>query len=214
MVDAQSFPVEIKSFPLLHKKGAYDPEFYYKQSELKDIVEFARLRGVRVVPEFDMPGHTGSWGLGYPVTANCPNLVSNVNNLLLNPALPLTFEIVNAVLTEMAAIFPDQYLHLGGDEINSQCWAEDKSVLAFMKDQGMGEDFNKLWAYYEERAESIYLQLNKTLVCWEELALDNPEFKPSHDALTMVWKNSNSLLPAVQSGYKGLLSAGASTSIL
>jgi hexosaminidase len=208
MVDAQSFPVEIKSFPLLSQKGAYDRRAIYTQNDMKKIVKHAYLRGVRVVPEFDMPGHAAAWGAGYPITTICPSFSDNVNNVPLNPSNNLTFTIIDAVFTEMAGIFFDKYLHLGGDEMCVACWNEDKTVLDFMNTMGFGTDYNKLWAYFEKTVEPLYLKQNKTLACWAELALNNPEFTPMKGAVAFAWVNRDDLLKVVTSGYVGVLSAG------
>ena len=91
----------------------------YTSEDVKNIVSYAMQRGVRVIPEFDVPGHAYSWGAGYPITANCPDWEANINNVPLNPTVPQTFTIVKAFLAEMAALFPDEMFHLGGDEVSA-----------------------------------------------------------------------------------------------
>jgi hexosaminidase len=89
----------------------------YSANDVKSVVQYAMERGIRVVPEFDVPGHAYSWGAYYDITANCPDWNANINNVPLNPTKSQTMEIVQGFLGEMAALFPDDVMHLGGDEV-------------------------------------------------------------------------------------------------
>jgi hexosaminidase len=120
LVDAEAFPVEISTYPDLHKKGAYDKVAVYSNSDLQRIIRYATINGIRVIPEVDMPGHTDSWGKGYPsVLAKCPNYQSISpfrNNLALNPSINLVYDLINGILKDMTPLFKDKYFHLGADE--------------------------------------------------------------------------------------------------
>lgn len=85
--------------------------------QMESVVEYGYRRGVRVMMEFDVPGHAYAWGLGYPITADCPSYTKNINNVALDPSSDLTYNVVNGFLTEMMQLHPGNHVHLGGDEI-------------------------------------------------------------------------------------------------
>ena len=94
-------------------------------------------RGVRVVPEIDVPGHSYAWGIGYPdIVAKCPAYEHNINNIPLNPAKDKTWDVLQGVLLQVASQFPDGMLHVGGDEVVTGCWLEDPTVKAWMQQKG------------------------------------------------------------------------------
>ena len=93
LVDAESFPVNSYKYPHL-SDGAWSRNLVYQQNDLITVVKYANQRGIRVVPEFDTPGHAKSWGTYYPITANCPKLAQNPDNVALNPIINQTYEVV------------------------------------------------------------------------------------------------------------------------
>lgn len=127
LVDSQSFPFHSASNPKLWD-GAYNAQSRYTHSDVTSIVEYARLRGVRVMPEFDMPGHAQSWCIGYPEL--CP---SSTCTTPLDVSRNGTFDLIERLLGECtggtasvagapSALFPEAMLHLGGDEVSTDCW--------------------------------------------------------------------------------------------
>ena len=114
IVDDQSFPYESTTFPLLHENGAYDAETHvYSQRDIADVIEYARLRGIRVVPEFDSPGHTLSWGKGQeellsvcyddegrPLQEQGP----------IDPSKESTFTFLTDFMKEVKDVFPDKFI--------------------------------------------------------------------------------------------------------
>ena len=119
--DDQGFRVESKRFPRLQQLGS-DGHFY-TQDEVRHVIAYARDRGIRVVPEFDMPGHTTSWFVGYPELASAPGPYSierswGIFQPTMNPARQETYKFLDKLLGEMAALFPDSYFHVGGDEVD------------------------------------------------------------------------------------------------
>lgn len=125
IVDDQSFPYESSTFPRLSQAGAYSPRHIYTQRNVRDIIEFARVRGIRVIPEFDSPGHTYSWGLGHPelITVCWVNGTPGVAiynrhgaREVMNPISEFTFDFLKNLFTEVKNVFPSKSIHLGMDE--------------------------------------------------------------------------------------------------
>lgn len=130
IVDAESFPFISPRSPLLHL-GAYTPEAVYSKADVAGIIEYARMRGIRVILEIDMPGHAYSWGHGYPsVVAKCPRYEHNINNIPLNPAVDLGWTVIDGLLRDLLGdLNRDQYFHIGGDEVVYGCWRQDDVLM-------------------------------------------------------------------------------------
>jgi hexosaminidase len=205
-VDAQSFPIQSVTFPFLSKSGAYAPDAIYTHNDIAAVVNYGKERGVRVVVEFDMPGHAASWGKGdASLIAKCPSYSANINNIPLNPTLQHTYDVIRGFLTEMSTLFPDQYIHLGGDEVVFGCWLEDRQIRQWMQNHGITTG-KALQNYFEQRLRPIVSEINRTIVCWEELFEDNVNL--DKNTVVQVWKNHDRLQAVVQAGFRGLISAG------
>jgi len=207
-VDAESFPVVSQSYPNLAQMGAYHPTFaIYSKSTMQQIVDYGYQRGVRVVPEVDVPGHAYSWGYGYPtVRAQCPSsLAANINNYPLDPSQDLTFQILDALFGELTAIFTDNYFHFGGDEVVFNCWLQNPSIAAWMKTMGFvtGQD---VLNYFEIAVQGYAVKYNRTIVTWQEV-FQNGIYQPP-STIVEVWKDHATLQTVLNAGYKGLLAAG------
>jgi len=165
LVDEQSFPIEIPSRPLLAKHGAYSKYERYSVGDMKEIVEYARRRGMRVVPEVDTPGHAASWCKGYPEV--CP---STSCLMPLNLAKPETFELIMDILTDLSNIFPDEYIHLGGDEVlggnRKRCWGNTRSIKEWLDEHHMSEKDGYLWFLHQVLA--IGKSLGKKVIMWDD----------------------------------------------
>ena len=168
--DSQSFPSESRLFPELATQGAYHPSAVYSLDAMRDIVQYARQRGVRVVPEWDMPGH-GRWrGVpGLPV--GCPGTKAGLFGQTLDPTVNSTYTFLAAFLEEMGEIFTDPYLFLGGDEVDPGCFMQQPAMANWMKAHQMnGSQLeNHFWRMFGEKvAPSLP---NKSFVIWEADAL-------------------------------------------
>ena len=204
--DDQGFRVECRSFPKLHELGSDGN--YYTQAEIRQAVEYARERGIRVVPEFDIPGHTTSWLVGYPELASLPGPYSidrelGVRDPAMDPTREEVYAFLDAFVGEMAELFPDEYFHIGGDEVNGKHWAASPRIQAFMREHGM-KDRGDLQAYFNQRMLPIFQKHGKKLLGWDEIL--HPELPK--DIVVQSWRGQKSLAEAARHGYQGILSTG------
>ena len=164
LMDTESFPFNSSALPGL-VEGAFGAGDVYQPEDLREIVAFAKSRGIRVVPEVDMPGHAVSWGAGYPelLTQCNPKFVAP-----LDVTRNETLAAVSALLTEIADIFPDALLHVGGDEVATDCWLDNPDVVAFMKARGLA-DGAALQSWFERQVVAMAGGLGRDAVVWEEV---------------------------------------------
>ena len=204
--DDQGFRVESKRYPRLHQYGSDD--LYYTQAEIRDVVAYARERGVRVVPEFDVPGHASSWLPGYPSLGSRQgpfNLVRERGdaNGVIDPSKESTYRFLDSFIGEMAKLFPDEYFHVGGDEVNPREWNNGSGIRAFMKRQHLA-DARALHAYFNKRLQKILARYGKRMIGWDEIL--QPDLPKS--VVIQSWRGQKSLAQAAREGYRGILSAG------
>ena len=196
--DNQGFHVESKKFPLLQEKGSGG--FYYSQDEVREMVAYARDRGIRVVPEFDMPCHTTSWFLGYPELASGQD---PSHSSAIDPTRDGTYKFLNGFIGEMAALFPDSYFHTGGDECDVKEWETNPRIQEFMRAHSI-KDGAALQALFTARIQKIVAGRKKIMMGWDEvLRPDTPK-----DVVIQSWRGPKSLAEAAQNGNRGVLSSG------
>jgi hexosaminidase len=202
----QGFRVESKKFPKLHEMGS--DGLYYTQDEVRDLIAYARERGIRVVPEFDMPGHATAWFVGYPELASGtgPYQIERkwgVFDPAMDPTREETYKFLDTLIGEMAGLFPDQFFHIGGDEVNGKEWDANPKIHEFMHAHGL-KDNNDLQAYFNERVQKIVAKHGKTMLGWDEIL--RPDLPKS--IVIQSWRGPDSLARAAKQGYRGLLSSG------
>ena len=202
----QGFRVESKKFPKLTEMGS--DGLYYTQDEVRDLLAYARDRGIRVVPEFDMPGHSTAWFVGYPELASGPGPYEierkwGVFDPAMDPTEERTYKFLDGFIGEMARLFPDQYFHIGGDEVNGKQWDANPHIQAFMRVHGLKTN-QDLQAYFNTRVQKIVSKHGKIMVGWDEiLRPDLPK-----DIVVQSWRGQDSLAAAAKQGYRGILSFG------
>jgi hexosaminidase len=204
--DDQGFRVESKLFPKLQQLGS-DGNFY-TQAEVRSVIAYARNLGIRVVPEFDVPGHTTCWFVGYPKLASAPGPFQIERRFgIFEPTLDVSSEQVyrflDSLLGEMAGLFPDPYFHIGGDEVKDREWRENSAIQAFCLKNGIKNSL-ELHAYFNRRVQQILTQHGKKMIGWDEVLAPGL----SNDVVIQSWRGQKSLRDAAQKGYRGILSFG------
>ena len=203
--DDQGFRAESKKFPKLTGMGSEGK--FYTQEEIRDLIAYAHDRGIRVVPEFDTPGHSRSWFVGYPELASNPGpfTVDNENGTqsVTDPTNEETYKFMDKFVEEMGKLFPDEFFHIGGDEVDGKYWDSNSKIQAFKQAHGMKTDAD-LQAYYNQRLEKILAKHHKIMVGWDEIL--HPDLPKN--IVVQSWRGQQSLAEAAQKGYRGLLSYG------
>ncbi|CAH0713088.1 unnamed protein product, partial [Brenthis ino] len=134
IVDDQSFPYQSKIFPELSEHGAFNKLLVYTKDEIKMVVKYAKDRGIRVIPEIDVPGHTTSWGNAHPsILTDCYYGGKIIGKGPMDPTNNGTYILLKHLLEEVQTWFPDKYIHLGGDEVQLDCWESNPKLRLFMK---------------------------------------------------------------------------------
>jgi hexosaminidase len=204
--DNQGFRVESTKFPLLQEKGS--DGLFYTQEEIRAVIAYARDRGIRVVPEFDMPGHTTAWFVGYPDLASGPGPYQierkwGIFDPAMDPSRESTYTFLDSFIGEMAGLFPDAYFHVGGDECNGKEWDANPRIQQFMKDHGLKNNA-ALQASFSTRVQKIVAAHDKIMVGWDEvLQPDTPK-----DVVIQSWRGPEFVGQAVKGGNRAMLSAG------
>lgn len=203
----QGFRVESRKFPKLQQFGS-DGQFY-TQEQIRDVVSYAADRGIRVVPEFDMPGHTGSWFVGMPELGSGPGPYAvdrrwGVFAPTLDVTKPATYAFLDAFIGEMGPLFPDRYWHIGGDEVdpNTTEWKTAPQIQAFMKANGM-KTTHELQTYFNKKLIPLLAKHGKDVIGWDEIL--QPDLPTQ--AVIQSWRGSNYLVDAARQGRRAILSA-------
>ncbi|KAJ2708208.1 Glucosamine-6-phosphate isomerase (Glucosamine-6-phosphate deaminase) (GNPDA) (GlcN6P deaminase) [Coemansia sp. IMI 203386] len=215
IVDAQSWPVESITHPDLAKNGAYSPSMMYSYSDVKGLIKYARDRGIRIIPEFDIPGHTYIVGNTFPDIMSCLNKQPNWDHFAaeppsgqLNIAKPKATDFAIEIINEYSKLFTDKVFHLGGDEVNRNCWSEDPDVIKYLSDHP-GEDVESLLAAFYTKVHDAVHGLNRTAMSWEE-TLFHSTYVPPKDTIIQTWIDENSIPSTVAKGYRSVASPASS----
>ena len=196
--DDAGFHIESRRFPALPQKASGG--FYYTQEEVKEIIAYARDRGIRVMPEFDMPCHTASWFHAYPElgSGQVPGQSSAID-----PTREATYTFLGGFIEEMAGLFPDAYFHTGGDECDFHEWESNPRIHEYMQVHGI-KDGTALQAQFTAKIQEIVARNRKIMMGWDEvLQPDTPK-----NVVIQSWRGLKSLSDAARNGNRGVLSSG------
>ena len=214
IVDSISFPYQSTTFPELSRAGAYSPSHVYTTDDIKTIVEYARNRGIRVIPEFDTPGHVreGYTALQPPILTTCYGsdgkpLSGIAGTGPLNPTLNETYDFLTKFYKELQGVFPDQFVHVGGDEVPSACWASNPQIQSYMKSQGL-KSFADLETLFEQRLLDMLHSKGASYAIWQEIFDNGAKILP--DTVIDVWKGAtwqDEMTKVTAAGFQTVLSA-------
>ncbi len=206
LVDDQGFRIESKTYPKLHELAS--DGFYYTREQVREIIAYADDRGIRVVPEFDVPAHATSWLVAYPELGSAPGPYRiertwGIHDPVMDPANEQVYKFLDKFLGEMAALFADAYLHIGGDENNGKHWSANPRIQEFMKKHNI-PDNHALQSYFNRRILKILTRHGKKMIGWDEI------FHPDlpKDAVIHSWRGQEALVQAAQQGHPAILSNG------
>ena len=203
--DDQGFRAESKVFPKLTGMGSEG--MFYTQAEIHELIQYAHDRGIRVIPEFDTPGHSRSWFVGYPELASGdgPFTVETEAgpSSVTDPTREETYKFMDKFVEEMGKLFPDAYFHIGGDEVDGKFWDGNPKIQAFKQAHGMKTN-QDLQAYYNQRLQKILAKHHKIMIGWDEIL--HPDLPKT--IVVQSWRGQESLAAAAKQGYSGLLSYG------
>lgn len=202
----QGFRVESKVFPRL-QQTASDGQ-YYTQQDIRSIIRYAAQRGIRVVPEFVVPAHTTAILTAYPELASVKRPYTlqryfGVFDPVLDPTNDAVYRFLDKLFTEMAALFPDAYFHIGGDENTGKDWQNTPHIKAFMQAHGMTH-YMDLQTWFNARIEPILRRNGKTMIGWDEV------FQPGipRSVVIQSWRGNADYYRSLKEGYRAILSYG------
>jgi len=206
LTEDQGFRVETKKFPELHLQGS--DGLFYTQAEIRDIIRYAADRGIRVMPEFDMPGHATAWLVSHPEIGSAPGPYTierrpGIFDPTMDPTNEKTYKLLEPFFAEMAALFPDAYMHIGGDENEGKQWDANPKIQAFMKKNGIKNN-HELQTYFNKRILKFLQKNGKIMMGWDEI------FQPDlpKDVVIHSWRGQKALADAARQGFQGVLSNG------
>jgi len=228
LTDDQGWRVEIKAYPRLTEVGAWrvdredkhwnarEPQQpgeaatsggFYTQDDIREIVAYAAARFITVVPEIEMPGHAMGALASYP-ELSCTGGPFTVKpggywpiTDVFCPGNERTFEFLDDVLTEVAALFPGPFIHIGGDEVDKTEWKRCPKCRARMKAEGL-KDEGELQSYFVKRVEKMLLAKGKRLIGWDEIL----EGGLAPQATVMSWRGTEGGIAAAKSGHDVVMS--------
>ena len=204
LTEDQGFRMESKVYPELTAKAS--DGLFYTQEQAREIVAYARDRGIRVVPEFEMPGHATALLVAHPELASgtAPDGIRRkfgISDYALDPTREETYAFIRGFLREMTTIFPDEYVHIGGDETPAPDWNKNPRIVAFKKEHGL-KDNAALQAYFNTRVLAIVTELHRRMIGWDEvLTPDLPK-----DVAVQSWRGLASLGVSAKLGHDAILS--------
>eukprot|EP01017_Pseudomicrothorax_dubius_P010307 TRINITY_DN13668_c0_g1_i1.p1 TRINITY_DN13668_c0_g1~~TRINITY_DN13668_c0_g1_i1.p1 ORF type:complete len:435 (-),score=87.79 TRINITY_DN13668_c0_g1_i1:123-1427(-) len=189
LTDDDSYPMQLDAFPTLFEKAVFSPAERYTKADMKEILDHGRKRGLRIIPEIESPGHARSWSLDPSIydIVTCPNGSSKgIPHGYLDPTMNRTYEVVGTMFKELFDMFPDEFVHVAGDEVEFDCWKKRQSIVDWMAEHNVS-DFVALSQIYQDKQREVLKSLDakRTLTYWIEERTDNMTYKD--DDVLQTW---------------------------
>jgi hexosaminidase len=230
LTDDQGWRIEMLSYPKLNSIGSWRDSTlighfkdtparyehkryggYYTRAEVKEIIAYASVRGITIIPEIDIPGHSRATITAYPELSTDPTnkwgvaatwgMYNRVNNVL--APTPATFDFLRKVFHEIADLFPSPYIHVGGDECSKMWWKQSASTQQFIK-QNKLKDEVALQTYFIEQVSKYLKEKNKKVIGWHEIM----EGKLDTNTIVMNWANDAKAIEAANKGFNVIMTPG------
>jgi len=206
LTDDQAFRFGSRTYPELAERGS--DGHYFDEEDLREIVGYAAELGIRVVPELDMPGHTTSWLAAHPewgtdgeVTA--PSTRFGVHPACLDPTRDAVYEALASLFDDVVHVFPDRFVHIGGDEVHPKWWQQSEAVQRYMRAQALA-DVDALQSHFNDRLADLLIERGRMLIGWDEIAHgDLPR-----TSVVQSWRGGASRDRAIAQGFDCVFSAG------
>jgi hexosaminidase len=227
LVDDQGWRLEIKKYPKLTSVGAWrkQPGYtenngvyggFYTQDDIREVVAFASARHITIVPEIEIPGHSQAAIAAYP-ELSCsgqPGFVEYFNEFPAAPQTkwpsnscnvfcasnPKTLEFLEDVLTETMQLFPGKYIHIGGDEVESNYWQECPRCQALMTAEGL-KNYHELQGWLTKKVEKFLNDHDRKLIGWDEIMSGGL----APNATVMSWRGTAGGIAAVKAGHPAVM---------
>ena len=202
LTDDQGFRFRSRAYPKLASAESYSRE------ELRTLVTAAADRGIRIIPELDLPGHATSWLCAHPEwgprrSQVAPSDRFGVHEAVLNPIDPAVLKAVDTLFGELAEVFPDPFIHIGGDEVNPTWWNESAEILSHMADQGL-DGPTALQARFNQRLAEFAARHGKRIIGWDEAL----EGGAPDGMVVQSWRGATARGRALAAGHDCVLSSG------
>lgn len=224
LTDGAGWRIEIKKYPELTRETAFRPfpdwkswwnggrtycrqdapgasGGYYTQEDVKEIVEYARQLHITVIPEIEMPAHSEEVLAALPQLA-CGGDLKPGGEFC--PGKELTYTFLTDVLKEVMALFPSEYIHIGGDEASTNHWKQCPDCQARMKEEGMKEE-GELQEYLVSRIEKFLRENGRKMIGWDEILTGELD----ETSAVTVWRGEDKGAESVKRGLRTILSPGA-----
>jgi hexosaminidase len=206
LTDDQGWRFESKRYPKLHHLAS--DNLSYSQDEIKDLVRYASLRGIRVVPELDVPGHASAIAVAYPeLTAENKQYTMQRQWGVFEPLLDVSntnvYSFIDNLLGELTLLFPDNYIHIGGDEVNPKQWLNNDNIKQLMNDNKL-KSSDDIAHYFNVKVQTILTKHQRKMMGWDEIY--HPDLPK--DIVIQSWRGLESINMFANRNYQGVLSAG------
>ncbi|HEX7762778.1 MAG TPA: family 20 glycosylhydrolase, partial [Cellvibrio sp.] len=206
LTDDQGWRFESKRYPKLQALAS-DGQ-YYTRKQMREVVAYAQARGIQVLPEIDVPGHASAIAVAYPELMSAPGPYAmeyrwGVHKPTLNPANENVYVFIDALVAEVKALFPFEYLHIGGDEVDPEHWDNNADIQNFMQANKL-KDSHALQAYFNQRVQQILQKHQRKMIGWDEIQHKNlPK-----DIVIQSWRGPDAVSESVAAGFQAILSTG------
>lgn len=211
LTDDQGWRIEIKKYPLLTQTGAWRKEKdgsvyggFYTQQDVKDVVMYASQKGITVVPEIDLPGHSSAAIAAYPFLScyasdkAVPNRWGIFTDILCTT--DSVFNFLYDVMNEVCNLFPSPYIHIGGDEVPKQAWRKSAVVSALMKKEKL-KNYEEVQHYFMKKIEDYLATKNKRCIMWGEALRGGV----SDSTIIMSWRGKGAGIKAAKQGKQVIM---------